>query len=381
MPYHAIEDPVRLRRVLEAILLIEADLDLPVLLGHVMEEAQSMTGARYGALGVLNDDRTGLSDFLTVGLSAEEETAIGLRPTGKGVLGLLITDPRPLRLADLGAHAESFGFPAHHPTMTSFLGVPIAVRGEIYGILFLTDKIGWSEFTTDDESLVGALSLAAGIAIENARLHQRVREHAVGEDRDRVARDLHDTVIQDLFALGLHLQSLAGSTKEPHTAERLYKAIDRVDGTIRQVRSSIFELGLDREDEGLRAKILEQLHNLDPVVGYTVRGVFDGPIDSAISDQIAEQLLATLREAVTNIGRHAEATQAQVRLSVENGNCRLQVIDNGRGIGATTETTEGGLGLVNMCRRAEKLHGEFTIESPVSGGTVLTWRVPLNQGD
>ncbi len=200
MPFHAIEDPTKLRRVLEATLLIESNLELPEVLRHVVEEARSMTGARYGALGVLDEEKQALSEFITVGLSEEQEAEIGPRPTGRGVLGLLIADPRPLRIPEIGNHPESYGFPADHPPMASFLGVPIKVRDEVYGNLYLADKVGWSEFTRDDEALVGALSLAAGIAIENARLHDRVRRSAVYEDRDRVARDLHDTVIQRLFA-------------------------------------------------------------------------------------------------------------------------------------------------------------------------------------
>ena len=213
MPYHSIEDPAKLRRVLEATLLIEADLDLPILLRHIVDEACSMTNARYGALGVLNDDRTALIEFVTVGLDPDEEAGIGPRPTGLGVLGLLISDPKPLRIARLGAHPESHGFPTGHPRMTSFLGVPIKVRGAVYGNLYLTDKIGWSEFTADDEALIGALAVAAGIAIENARLHKRVTEVAVFEERDRLARDLHDTVIQRLFAIGLSLQSMAANPR------------------------------------------------------------------------------------------------------------------------------------------------------------------------
>ena len=173
MPYRSIEDPVKLRRVLEATLLIEADLELPSLLRHVVEEARSMAGARYGALGVLNEDRTALSEFVTSGLEPEEERLIGARPAGLGVLGLLISDPRPLRLSRLDEHPGSVGFPPNHPPMTSFLGVPVKVRNEVYGNLYLTDKIGWTEFTSDDQALVEVLAIAAGIAIENARLHQK----------------------------------------------------------------------------------------------------------------------------------------------------------------------------------------------------------------
>jgi GAF domain-containing protein len=178
-------------------------------LRHVIEEACSMTGARYGALGVLNDDKTALDEFVTIGIEPDQVAKIGPLPTGKGVLGLLIADPGPLRLARLSEHPDSFGFPPDHPPMTSFLGVPVKVRDEVYGNLYLTDKIGWSEFTNDDVALVEALALAAGVAIENARLHQQVQMAAVYEDRDRLARDLHDHVIQRIFGVGLALQSLA----------------------------------------------------------------------------------------------------------------------------------------------------------------------------
>ncbi len=162
MPHHAIEDPTTLRRILDAVLLIEADVELPVLLRHVTEEARAMTGARYAALGVLDESRTQLAEFITVGLNADQEDEIGARPTGRGVLGLLVADPEPLRLTDLSAHAGSFGFPAGHPPMKSFLGVPIKVRDEVFGNLYLTDKVGWSEFTRDDESLVASLGPRRG---------------------------------------------------------------------------------------------------------------------------------------------------------------------------------------------------------------------------
>jgi signal transduction histidine kinase len=377
VPYRSIDDPVKLRRVLEATLLLEADLELSALLRHLIEEARSMTGARYGALGVLNDERTGLSEFLTVGLEPEEEQMIGTRPTGRGVLGLLITDPKAVRLADLGSHRDSFGFPPNHPPMTSFLGVPLKVRDEVYGNLYLTDKIGWSEFTQDDESLVAAIALAAGIAIENARLHHRVQQAAVYEDRDRLARDLHDTVIQRLFAIGLSLQSIAGAAANEGLKNRIARAIADLDDTIRQVRSSIYELGSTDADQGMRARINSLVRELNPVVGFDVHVSFDGSVDAAISDQIAEHLLAVIREAVTNIGRHAEATEASLRLSASNGFCRLEVSDNGRGIDASD--SHSGFGLTNLLRRAEKLHGTFSVESFRAGWTLLTWQVPLAQ--
>jgi signal transduction histidine kinase len=378
VPYHSIEDPAKLRRVLEATLLIEADLDLPTLLRHIVDEARSMAGAQYGALGVLNDDRTALAQFITVGLEPDEEDRIGTRPTGRGVLGILTSDPKPLRLRRLDTHPDRHGIPANHPPMTSFLGVPIKVRDEVYGNLYLTNKVGWTEFTSDDEALIGALALAAGIAIENARLHERVTEVAVYEERDRLARDLHDTVIQRLFAIGLSLQSMVANPTASRNADRLTATIGDIDDTIRQVRTSIFELGSDGLGRGVRDNVLSLLEELHPVAGFEVRATFGGPVDTAVPDIVLEHLLAVVREAVTNIGRHAEATTAAVTVSVEAGRCRLTVVDDGCGM-AASEPGSGGLGLGNMRRRAEKLHGECTVESPPTGGTVLTWDVPVEQ--
>jgi signal transduction histidine kinase len=376
VPYHSIEDPAKLRRVLEAALLLEADLDLPTLLHHIIDEARSMTNARYAAIGVLDEDRTALAEFITAGLEPDAERRIGARPTGRGVLGLLITDPKPLRLARLSSHPESFGFPPGHPPMTSFLGVPITVRDEVYGNLYLTDKIGWSEFTLDDEALIGGLAVAAGIAIENTRLHRRVQEVAIYEERDRMARDLHDTVIQRLFAIGLSLQSMAAGPSASRNTDRLTETIADIDDTIRQVRTTIFELGSDGIGRGVRDNVVSLLDELRPVVGFDVRVSFDGPIDAAVPDTVSEHLLIVIREAVTNIGRHAQASSATVAVSVTSDLCRLRVVDDGCGM-AASEPGDGGLGLGNLQHRAEKLHGHFDIESPDTGGTILTWQVPL----
>ena len=377
VPFRGIEDPSKLRRVLEATLLIEANLELPEVLRHVIEEACSMTGARYGALGVLDEEKRALSEFVTVGLSMEEEDQIGPRPTGRGVLGLLIADPRPLRIHEIGRHPESFGFPAGHPPMTSFLGVPIKVRDEVYGNLYLAEKVGWTEFTRDDEALVGALSLAAGIAIENARLHDRVRRSAVYEDRDRVARDLHDTVIQRLFALGLTLQGMAARLPDP-AANQLGVAVSEIDRVIAQVRSTIYELGMGDESRGIRDDISNLVRQLHEVVGFEVALTFTGPLDASIDDRVLEHVLATIREALTNIGKHAHATQASVSMEVDGASCILTITDDGIGLTEAPASAGGGLGLPNLRRRAEKLHGTLSVDSPPGGGTVLTWKVPID---
>jgi two-component system sensor histidine kinase DevS len=175
VPYRRIDDPEKLRRLMAAVLMVSADIELSELLRHFIAEACSLVEARYGALGVLNPARTALDQFLTVGLTDEEERQIGARPTGRGVLGVVITDPEPLRLDDLHSHPDSYGFPPRHPPMDSFLGVPLRVRGEVYGNLYLTDKLNGQPFNEEDEAMAEALAQAAGIAIQNTRLNDTVR--------------------------------------------------------------------------------------------------------------------------------------------------------------------------------------------------------------
>jgi signal transduction histidine kinase len=143
------------------------------------------------------------------------------------------------------------------------------------------------------------------------------------------------------------------------------------------VRSTIYELGLTGVEEGLRARVQALANELTPVVGFKVHVSFDGPVDSAVPEQVAEHLLSTVREGITNIGRHANATQASIELRVGDAFCRLEIADNGRGI-EQPSSGRHGFGLTNLQRRAEKLRGEFTLENRQSGGTLLIWQVPLD---
>jgi signal transduction histidine kinase len=375
VPYRRIDDPAKLRRLMDAVLMLEADVDLPVLLRHLVEEACSLVGARYGALGVLNEERTGLEQFLTVGLSQEVEKAIGARPTGRGVLGLVITDPAPLRLSDLASHPDSFGFPAHHPPMKSFMGVPVRSRGAVYGNLYLTDKLGSEDFGDEDVAAAEALALAAGIAIENTRLHDRVRVLSVLDDRDRIARDLHDRVIQRIFAVGMTLQGAARLPDLPQGAsDRVAKAVDELDATITEIRTAIFELGDGAGTEGLRHDVLGLTEELATSLGSRPEVAFYGPIDNAVPQQVADHLLAVLREALTNAAKYAGASRYRVTLTLEE-DLVLDVSDDGSGIELPIRAGRG-LGLTNMRNRAEKLGGSFEIGAGEAGGTRVLWRVP-----
>jgi signal transduction histidine kinase len=376
-PFDRIDDPARLRRLVQAILILDAELNLPVVLRRIIEEARELVDAQYGALGVLTEDGRALDQFLTVGLTHEEERAIGPRPTGRGVLGTLIADDKPLRLANLAASPDSYGFPAHHPDMTSFLGVPVKVHGEVYGILFLTNKTTAPEFSDDDEELVLALAMAAGIAIENARLHGIVRDRALTEDRDRIARDLHDSVIQRLFAIGLSLQGTARLVERPEAVMRIGEAIDKLDETIRQLRKAIFDIELTISKEGLHPKVLDLVHELRPVLGILPQCSFSGPVDTDVSEALTEEVLAVLREALTNVGKHAQASQVVVTIAAGE-ELRLVVADDGVGLG---DGNAASLGLKNLRQRAERLGGGVELGTSREGGTRLTWHVPLGSAE
>ncbi len=374
MPYTRVNDPKKLQRLLAAVLMITADVELGDLLGNLVEEARDLVGARYGALGVLNESGTGLERFLTAGLSDEEEQAIGTRPTGRGVLGLLITDPQPLRLADLAEHPQRYGFPAHHPPMRSFLGVPIRVRDDVYGNLYLTDKVDAAEFSGEDEALAEALALAAGVAIENTRLNDRVRIISVLDERDRIARDLHDRVIQRIFAVGMSLQSAERRPDTNDMAQRVARAVDELDATITEIRTAIFDLGDASAPRNVKQAVLSLADEMASTLGARPEVIFSGPVDTLVPPHVADHLLAVVREGLTNASKHARASRYVVALSVGEA-VVLEIADDG--IGLDSDGRHDGLGLANLRHRAEKLGGTFEVGPAVGGGTRLAWSVPL----
>jgi signal transduction histidine kinase len=508
--------------LLDAVMAISSDLDLHSVLDRIVVSACRITGARYGALGVIGD-HGGLSDFVTSGLTGEQHRTIGDLPRGHGILGLLIDHPRPLRLTHLQQHPSSFGFPPHHPPMDSFLGVPVRIRGTVFGNLYLTEKKDGADFSARDETLVVALASAAGYVIENARaftqserrrlwleasarivealqppvrvddaLHsiaagaRRVsggtaaavvqnredahtvtaadgdgllglqelvsalgreiekaegavtpvlapgpqgrsvvvvplrahlaaagvllvvlgtgrvalegeeaelltsfadqaslaldRAQAVADheelmlvaDRDRIARDLHDLVIQRLFATGLQLQGARRMAGDDEIASRIDNAVADLDVTIRDIRSTIFELQHAR-DASLRADVQGVAHEYVPVLGFTPLVRTSGPVDTAVPEPVGAQLLAVLREALSNVARHAGAEAAVVEVEVADGSVTLRVTDNGRGLPVDRHES----GLRNVRRRAAEHRGTVRLLPEEPHGTRMEWTVPL----
>ncbi|QIB48883.1 GAF domain-containing protein [Streptomyces aureoverticillatus] len=542
----------RLHSLLEAVLSVGRELDLAQVLRRIVETAVALVDAEYGALGVIGEGRM-LDEFLPVGISEELRAEIGDLPSGHGLLGELIRNPQPLRLAELSEHPASAGFPAHHPPMHSFLGVPVRVRDEVFGNLYLTGKHGGAEFDAEDESVLSTLAVAAGVAVENARLYEEARlrerwlqasaevtsallsgapeaqvlelmaEHAAEitsaelaavemvqadgdlrveialgpraqmhrgatlprkgsfagaaleaqalvlsadvrkdprvtykasrweglgaavaapmstrddvrgvlllarssgrpgfseaetapltgfagqaalaleladrrrdaeqmsllEDRDRIARDLHDLAIQRLFATGMTLQSVQRFVEHPGAAERLRRAVDDLDATIKIIRSTIFGL---RDHEapggaaGLRVRTVRAVEDAAAALGFTPALRMEGLIDTDVPREVADDVVAVLNEALSNVARHAHARRAEVSLVVRKGLLEVTVVDDGVGMPvpggdpADAAVAGPGAGLRNLAERAERLGGELVVGAGERRGTRLEWRVPL----
>jgi signal transduction histidine kinase len=263
--------------------------------------------------------------------------------------------------------------------MTSFLGVPIRSRDQVFGNLYLTDKTTAEVFTDVDEELVVGLASAAGIAIENARLHSRVQELALVEDRERIARELHDTVIQRLFATGLSLQAIVRLlSADPATAEeRIQSAVDDLDVTVKHIRSAIFSLEGARplSGDGLRQQILAVVREATAALGFDPRVLVDGPVDTGVSDDVGADLLAAVREGLSNVARHAHGTAATVEVVVDATMVAMTITDNGTGPPPTRDRPGGGRGLKNLRTRAERRGGTMTLQPGDPKGAVLDWRV------
>jgi signal transduction histidine kinase len=513
----------RVTRLLDAVLAVTGEIELETVLRRVIEAACSMVHAQYGALGVLAEDREGLSAFVTTGLDDAAVARIGRLPEGRGILGVLIAHPEPLRLDDLKDHPASFGFPPNHPPMDAFLGAPIRVRNEVFGNLYLTEKVGGGSFTADDEQLVIGLAAVAGAAIANARLvddlrrreawreavlqvstsvlsgetadlaRARVTEAArnlvggtgaamvvreggaaraiasvgdapslgpipsdtpvdavfaegtgvsverstlfpgsavwvpllerdqvvaalgVGcpeplatadvdqlelfasqaslalshdrvssdlrrleriEDRERIGRDLHDTVIQRLFATGLGLQALARRVDDrPEVAERLARAVDDVDATVKEIRSTIFALQAPPEVASVRGDVLRVADEIATMLANAPRVRFDGPIDTVVSTAVAEHLVPVVRETLTNVAKHANAEHVEIHLTASATELQLVVRDDGIG---GVAGRNGGFGLGNLRERAHSCGGTLVITVPPDDrGTEVRWTVPV----
>jgi signal transduction histidine kinase len=369
----------RLEALETATIALTAEPALARLLQLIVDLVRPLVGAKYAALGTLGDDGK-IDDFITSGISAETRRAIGPLPRGHGLLGLLITENRTIRVHDVMADDRRSGFPPAHPPMHTFLGTPVRVQGRSIGNLYLTEKEGGEDFTDDDVRIVETFSRYAGIAIRNARLNAELERLAVVTERERLGQDLHDGVIQSLYAVGLSLEDMGELIRDdPKEAEgRVESAIDAIHGTIRDLRRFIFGLRPELFEEGDLPSALGAL--ADEFRRTTLAAValeVDG--DGDVPPAIAISVLQLAREALSNVARHSGATAVTIRLVLQPTELRLAVIDNGHGFETDRAVDAGHRGLTNMLDRARASGGTIDVSSG-STGTKVSLVIPLDGG-
>jgi signal transduction histidine kinase len=355
-------------------------LDLDTVLQLIVDRVCALAGARYAALGIV-DARGRIERFITAGLTIRERERIGPLPVGHGLLGLIIREGRTLRIPDIAAHPDSHGFPPHHPPMRSLLGVPITVRGRAIGDLYMTDKQGAAEFSAQDERLIELFARHAGIAIENARLHERLAALRVVAERERIGRDLHDGVIQGLYGVTLTLEDIesmiADSPDEAVT--RVDQAIDAIHRSIGDIREFILGLrpGLDETD--LRNGILALADGVRLTTTIHVETRLDAEgADLAGLDAIARgELIQLVREALSNVTRHSRASRLEIALVRVGADLVLEIADNGVGFDPTNLAPGRHHGLANLRDRAAAAGGRLEIDTRPGVGTRLVVQLPV----
>ncbi len=364
-------DPDRFARLFDAAVNVSEKGELRGLLQTIVDTAMKLTEARYGALGVIGSNGF-LVEFVHRGVDPHRAGLIGHPPLGLGVLGTVIKGDT-VRADEVEQRPDSAGFPEHHPQMNSFLGVPVRTGSDVFGNLYLANKEGG--FSEEDEEMISSLALIGGCAVANARIHARLREVAVAEDRARIARDVHDDIIQDLFAVGLSLQGLAQGIEDPEIKEAVLTQVGRVDASISSLRRFIFDLrsapGLTRDLEMEVTDLVEELAEpYDAEVDLTIDGVFD-----ELDEDLADTVLNIVKEATSNALRHSGSDE--VRILVSGGLTSLVIVVQDQGRGFDPDTDHGGMGLTNLRRRTEDAGGELTVVSNPGRGTAVRVVIPI----
>jgi len=358
---------------------IAGELALEKVLKQIVESARELVEAQYAALGVPNNEG-GLETFVHSGIDTLAVQQIAHKPEGRGLLGVLMDEPVAVAIPDINADPRTAGFPAGHPQMTSFLGVPVRAGSEILGNLYLTNKVNGAAFTADDLEIVERLAAHAAVAIQNARLYAQVSQLAIIDERKRIGMDLHDGIIQSIYAVGLTLEStrLALTPAEDEADFLLGQAITALNDTIRDIRNFILDLRPHRFRgdlaEGMGRLVREFQANTVVPVTLTAPDAVTG----TIPPPVARALFLTTQEALANVARHARATQVQVVLAQAGRDVTLTVADDGRGFDPEDQRLAVGHGLSNMRSRAEALKGHFAIESAPGVGTTVVLKLPVD---
>ena len=362
---------------------IAGELDVDRVLQLIIDSVRELVGAKYAALGTF-DSRGRIERFITSGMSDELRHRIGSLPQGHGLLGTIIRDGVTLRIPDIARHPDSYGFPPEHPPMGSLLGAPIRVGGKTVGNFYLTEKVEASEFNDADQELVEMFALHAGIAIQNARLHQEVQKLAIVDERLRISRDLHDGIIQSIYAVSLSLEDVPELIDEDasEAGARVDRAIDRLHTTISDIRTFIVGLGPE-DDAGLRGALeslaRELLTASDVELTIDLSGAAE--LDGRLSPEAGHELSQIAREALSNVARHSGASHASLSLQVEGDAAILEVKDDGRGFNPGKRLGSGHFGLANLRDRSAAVAGTLAIESKPGKGTRIIVSLPLGPSE
>jgi len=366
-------NPDDLLLLIERTSYIVEQVDMQTLLNSTIDTAMELTSARYGALGVV--DRHGvISEFHHRGVSQSVADGIGDAPVGRGVLGDISHHGGVVRVEDITEHSGYTGMPSDHPHMSSFLGVPVKVRDKIFGNLYVTEKPGG--FDEQDELAMKALAVAAGAGIDSIYMSQELRDTAIREDRDRIAREVHDSVIQNLFAVGLGLQThAAGEDGDSNMRAAMEDAAVAIDTSIAELRRLIYDLHGDLPRRALLATEIEELVD-------RLGGAYEVPVIVSVSGTVPEldaslldDVLQIVTEGVSNALRHSGARSIEVSLSADERSLLLTITDDGHGFDVANATS--GLGLTNMRTRTTRAGGELGIESDHARGTSVEARIPV----
>jgi len=346
-------------------------------LQQIVDHVRRLVEAEYAALGIVGPFGQ-IDQFITSGVTEEQRARIGHVPRGRGLLGLIIREDRSFLIEDIATDPRRHGFPEHHPEMHSFLGAPVRAKGRSIGNLYLTNKTSARAFSGADLRLVERFALHAGIAIDNARLHEEIGRLAIVAERERISQDLHDSIIQSLYAISLSLEDLPDIIGEDagEGAARADRAIDSIHGTIRDIRN--FIMGLQPEllvdgDIGAGIESLVAEFRANTLIDLELSLDRDLP---ELPHDHAAQLLAITREGLSNIARHSAATRASLEVTTRDDTLRLVIGDNGRGFDVSQPRSTRQHGLTNLKARAEAAGGSLTLTSEAGAGTRLEVEIP-----
>lgn len=376
----------QLRALHDAAIVLTTELDLNVVLQKVVDLARALGGAKYGALGVLGPDGNFIEQFFTSGITPEQRAQLGAPPRGHGLLGVLIHEGESIRIPEIEADPRSVGFPPNHPSMHALLGVPIRFKGRVIGDLYVTDKLGEdgvpTVFSPQDQEVLELFATQAAIAIENAQLYRQKQQLAVLQERERFGMDLHDGIIQSIYAIGLSLEDVEHQIPDepPGAITRVHQAILGLNDVIRDIRNYILDLRPQRfQGRDLKRGLEELTRDLRANTFLNVELTADALEPNLLTPEQTVEILHVAQEALSNVRKHARASAVQVDLIRDADAVILTIEDNGVGMQSERRDGLGGNGLPNMRERARAAGGELAFEPGETAGTRVVLRVPVKR--